>query len=58
MLATEIRRNALSLPAASTDEVLTLACDGQANEWNSGDNGSERYFIEVWEEPKFEGRIR
>lgn len=31
---------------------------GKANEYNSGKNGSERYFIEVWDEPKFEGRLR
>ena len=31
---------------------------GLATEWNADNNGSERYFIEVWEEPKFEGRIR
>jgi hypothetical protein len=30
---------------------------GKADEYNSERNGSERYFIEVWEEPKFEGRL-
>jgi hypothetical protein len=30
---------------------------GEADSWNADDNGSERYFIEVWEEPKFEGRL-
>lgn len=31
---------------------------GKASEYNSDRNGSERYFVEVWEEPKFEGRVR
>ena len=31
---------------------------GKANDWDSDKNGSERYFIEVWDEPKFEGRLR
>lgn len=31
---------------------------GAATEWDADNNGSERYFVEVWEEPKFEGRIR
>lgn len=30
---------------------------GKADSYDSDRNGSERYFIEVWEEPKFEGRI-
>lgn len=31
---------------------------GDVDKYDSDRNGSERYFIEVWEEPKFEGRIR
>jgi len=31
---------------------------GKADEWSAAGNGSERYFVEVWDEPKFEGRMR
>lgn len=31
---------------------------GKATDYDADRNGSERYFVEVWEEPKFEGRLR